>query len=86
MIVLISHALLHDLLIVKEHKKKNNSEGKVCIRFFVVDIIANVDAFPRVGELVNSKETSIGPGGKGTNQAISASFSDAKVHLITKVW
>ena len=77
--------LLHDLLIVKEHKKKT-PEGKVCVLgSFVVDIIANVDAFPRVGELVNSKGNSIGPGGKGTNQAISASFSDAKVHLITKV-
>lgn len=41
--------LLHDLLIVKEHKKKT-PEGKVCVLgSFVVDIIANVDAFPRVG-------------------------------------
>ncbi|SPZ03100.1 carbohydrate kinase/trancriptional regulator [Proteus mirabilis] len=56
--------LLHDLLIVKEHKKKT-PEGKVCVLgSFVVDIIANVDAFPRVGELVNSKGNSIGPGGK----------------------
>ena len=42
--------LLHDLLIVKEHKK-TTPEGKVCVLgSFVVDIIANVDAFPRVGE------------------------------------
>lgn len=77
--------LLHDLLITRESQDKK-PEGKVCILgSFVVDIIANVESFPRVGELVNSKSNSIGPGGKGTNQAIAASFSDAKVHLITKV-
>ncbi|MBG6026061.1 MULTISPECIES: PfkB family carbohydrate kinase [Proteus] len=77
--------LLHDLLIVRERKDRT-PEGKVCVLgSFVVDIIANVDSFPKVGELINSKSNSIGPGGKGTNQAIAASFSDAKVHLITKV-
>ncbi|SUC00830.1 carbohydrate kinase/trancriptional regulator [Proteus vulgaris] len=77
--------LLHDLLIVRERKDRK-PEGKVCVLgSFVVDIIANVESFPKVGELVNSKSNSIGPGGKGTNQAMAASFSDAKVHLITKV-
>lgn len=77
--------LLHDLLIIKERQDKK-PEGKVCVLgSFVVDIIANVESFPRVGELINSKSNSIGPGGKGTNQAIAASFSDAKVHFITKV-
>lgn len=77
--------LLHDLLIVRERKDRK-PEGKVCVLgSFVVDIIANVDSFPKVGELINSKSNSIGPGGKGTNQAMAASFSDAKVHLITKV-
>ncbi|WED24028.1 PfkB family carbohydrate kinase [Vibrio sp. JC009] len=81
--------LLRDLLIKNEEAKDNSIrvyEGKVCILgSFIIDIIANVDHFPKVGELIYSNSNALSPGGKGTNQALSASCSGSRVHLITKV-
>ncbi len=67
---------------LKEYKMK----GNVCILgSFNVDIVAKVDRFPRSGESIMAIDSFIGPGGKGTNQAIAASHADAKVHFVAKV-
>lgn len=77
--------LLHDFLVMQKPQKRAMM-GKVCVLgSFVVDIIANVESFPHVGELVYSTNNSLSPGGKGTNQAIAAACCSAKVHLLTKV-
>lgn len=79
--------LLRDLLIKKEIKVNSKKyKGKVCILgSFVIDIIASVDRYPNVGEIIYSNSNTMSPGGKGTNQALAASYSQAKVHLVTKV-
>ncbi|WP_300001466.1 PfkB family carbohydrate kinase [uncultured Cedecea sp.] len=77
--------LLHDFLVMQKPQKKTMM-GKVCVLgSFVVDIIANVESFPQVGELIYSTSNSFSPGGKGTNQATAAACCSAKVHLLTKV-
>lgn len=61
-------------------------QGKVCIfGSFNADIVAKVSRFPRKGESLIALGSSVGPGGKGTNQAIAASKSGARVHFVAKV-
>ncbi|BCU69414.1 ribokinase [Stygiolobus caldivivus] len=50
-----------------------------------VDFILKVDKFPEEGETVIAKEVYINHGGKGSNQAVSASRLEAKVRLIASV-
>ena len=60
--------------------------GKVCILgAFNVDIVAKVVRFPRGGESLLAQGSSLGPGGKGANQAMAASKAGAKVHFVSKV-
>ncbi len=61
-------------------------KGKVCILgSFNVDIVAKVDRFPKGGESLLAKGSTLGPGGKGANQAMAASRAGAKVHFVSKV-
>ncbi len=65
---------------------KRNMNGKVCVfGSFNVDIVAKVKRFPKNGETLVAKETTLGPGGKGANQALAAHCAGAKVHFATKV-
>ena len=50
-----------------------------------VDFILKVDKFPEEGETIFAKELYINHGGKGSNQAVSASRLNAKVRLIAAV-
>lgn len=60
--------------------------GKVCVLgSFNVDIVARVERFPKGGESLLAKGSSLGPGGKGANQALAASSAGAKVHFVAKV-
>lgn len=60
--------------------------GKVCILgAFNVDIVAWVHRFPRGGESLLAQRSSLGPGGKGANQAMAASKAGAQVHFVAKV-
>ena len=52
---------------------------------FNADITATLKHFPKAGESVLSDKSNIGPGGKGTNQALSAAKSGGDVHFITKI-
>jgi len=66
--------------------KKNTIRGKVCILgSFNVDIVARVECFPKSGETIIAIENTIGPGGKGCNQAMAAYYADAGVHFVAKV-
>ncbi|GJL36248.1 ribokinase [Enterobacter hormaechei] len=61
-------------------------QGKVCVfGSFNVDIVARVERFPRGGESLLALASSLGPGGKGANQATAASKAGAKVHFAAKV-
>lgn len=60
--------------------------GRVCVfGSFNVDIVAKVSRFPRGGESLMALGSSVGPGGKGTNQATAASKAGAYVHFVSKV-
>ncbi|WP_345830709.1 ribokinase [Erwinia sp. HDF1-3R] len=60
--------------------------GKVCILgSFNVDIVARVARFPKGGESLLASGSTLGPGGKGANQAMAASRAGARVHFVSKV-
>lgn len=60
--------------------------GKVCILgSFNVDIVAKVHRFPRDGETLIARETTLGPGGKGANQALASHRGGAQIHFACKV-
>lgn len=66
--------------------KGKNVKGKVCILgSFNVDIVARVERFPKGGETLMATDSSLGPGGKGSNQAMAASRAGAQVHFVSKV-
>lgn len=61
-------------------------KSKVCILgSFNVDLVAKVARFPKGGESLMAQGSSLGPGGKGANQAQAASQAGAKVHFVSKV-
>lgn len=60
--------------------------GNICILgSFNIDIVAQVARFPKGGESILAQKSMIGPGGKGANQALAASYAEAKVHFVAKV-
>lgn len=60
--------------------------GKVCILgSFNVDIVAKVARFPKGGESLLALGSTLGPGGKGANQATAVSRAGARVHFVSKV-
>ncbi|APG16703.1 ribokinase [Kosakonia radicincitans DSM 16656] len=69
-----------------ERQKGKFMQGKVCVfGSFNVDIVAKVERFPRGGESLMALGSSLGPGGKGANQATAASKAGAQVHFVAKV-
>ncbi|MCG3736886.1 ribokinase [Vibrio cincinnatiensis] len=67
-------------------RSAKDAVGKVCVfGSFNVDIVAKVARFPKNGETLVAKETTLGPGGKGANQALAAHSAGARVHFATKV-
>jgi ribokinase len=65
---------------------KRKMKGKICVfGSFNVDIVARVRRFPKSGETIRAIENTLGPGGKGCNQAMAAFFANANVHFFAKV-
>lgn len=52
---------------------------------FFVDLACRIDRMPVWGETIHGKHFSLGPGGKGSNQAVAAARQGACVELITRV-
>lgn len=52
---------------------------------FVVDLMARSSHIPRLGETVKGSIFKMGPGGKGSNQAVAAHRCGGAVSLITKI-
>ncbi|MEP3331799.1 ribokinase [Sedimentitalea sp.] len=60
--------------------------GKVVILgVFVADAGFRADRMPRMGETLLGNSFSLGPGGKGSNQAVACARSGADTHFITKL-
>jgi len=50
-----------------------------------MDLVTNVEAFPRPGETIHSLGVAYLPGGKGANQAVAAARSGASVRMVGAV-
>jgi len=50
-----------------------------------MDLVTNVEAFPRPGETIHSLGVGYQPGGKGANQAVAAARSGASVQMVGAV-
>ncbi|MGD1883142.1 MAG: ribokinase [Paracoccaceae bacterium] len=60
--------------------------GKVVILgVFVADTAYRAGRMPRMGETVLGRSFSLGPGGKGSNQAVAAARAGAETHMISKL-
>lgn len=80
---------------ITHYKRKNTKFGKIIGEISLnkitvlgsmnLDTTIRVGRFPKPGETIHSKETFTGGGGKGSNQAIAAARSGAKVNFIGAV-
>jgi len=57
----------------------------VVLGVFVVDTSFRADRAPNMGETLMGNSFALGPGGKGSNQAVAAARLGAKVHFITRL-
>ncbi len=57
----------------------------VCLGSFVVDLTCRVEHLPLPGESIVTDYFKMGPGGKGSNQAIAAKRAGADILLMTKI-
>jgi ribokinase len=57
----------------------------VILGVFVADTAYRADRAPRMGETILGKSFKLGPGGKGSNQAVAAARLGADVSLITRL-
>lgn len=60
--------------------------GKIVILgVFVADTAYRADRPPRMGETILGNSFALGPGGKGSNQAVAAARAGGETHFITKL-
>ena len=57
----------------------------VILGIFVADTAYRADRQPKMGETILGKSFVLGPGGKGSNQAVAAAMAGGKTHFITRL-
>lgn len=57
----------------------------VILGIFVADTAYRAERQPRMGETIMGKAFALGPGGKGSNQAVAAAMAGGKVHFISRL-
>ncbi len=57
----------------------------VILGVFVADTAYRADRPPRMGETILGRSFALGPGGKGSNQAVAAARAGGDVHFVTKL-
>jgi ribokinase len=57
----------------------------VILGVFVADTSYRADRAPRMGETIMGNSFALGPGGKGSNQAVAAAMAGGKVHFLSKL-
>lgn len=57
----------------------------VILGVFVADTSYRAERMPRMGETILGKSFALGPGGKGSNQAVAAARAGIETHMITKL-
>ncbi len=59
--------------------------GIVILGVFVADTAYRADRQPRMGETILGRSFALGPGGKGSNQAVAAAMAGGEVSFITRL-
>src|SRR5690606_38825059 len=59
--------------------------GVAILGIFVADLAFRAGRMPAVGETIAGSGFKMGPGGKGSNQAVAAARAGAKVSFISKL-
>ena len=62
-----------------------DSNSIVILGVFVADTAYRAPRAPRMGETILGTRFALGPGGKGSNQAVAAARAGGKVTFITKL-
>ena len=57
----------------------------VILGVFVADTAYRADRAPKIGETIMGRSFALGPGGKGSNQAVAAAMAGAETHMITRL-
>jgi len=57
----------------------------VILGIFVADTAYRADRLPRIGETILGQGFALGPGGKGSNQAVAAAMAGAETHFISRL-
>lgn len=57
----------------------------VVLGIFVADAAFRADRMPKLGETLLGQGFALGPGGKGSNQAVAAAMAGGAVHFITRL-
>ena len=57
----------------------------VILGVFVADTAYRAPRPPKMGETIMGDSFALGPGGKGSNQAVAAAMAGGKVHMITRL-
>ncbi|MBX2883498.1 MAG: ribokinase [Granulosicoccus sp.] len=68
------------------NKQTTSAQGKIAVLgVFVADASYRASRQPVMGETVLGSEFSLGPGGKGSNQAVAAARCGAQVSMVTRL-
>lgn len=59
--------------------------GIAILGIYVADTAYLASRMPKIGETISGSGFSLGPGGKGSNQAVAAGRAGADVHFISKI-
>ena len=57
----------------------------IILGVFVADVAFRADRQPKIGETIIGKDFALGPGGKGSNQAVAAARLGANVSFLTRL-
>lgn len=57
----------------------------VILGIFNADTAYRADRLPRIGESILGRHFALGPGGKGSNQAVAAAMAGGRVHFVTRL-
>ena len=61
------------------------SDRIVILGVFVADTAYRADRAPKMGETIMGNSFALGPGGKGSNQAVAAAKAGGEVHFLSKL-
>ncbi|MFN6925919.1 MAG: ribokinase [Tabrizicola sp.] len=57
----------------------------VILGIFVADTAYRAERMPKMGETILGRTFALGPGGKGSNQAVAAAMAGGRTHFITRL-